>query len=236
MEIVELSVKDLRDAIRRNSLWNSEIIPISKHRAISQVNNPQAKEDDVILFLAYEGPELVGSLGVVPGIIHLNDQPIRIGWLSAWWARPRGEKPGYGTLLLQQACRGWQDDLLASSPSKIGMKAFDSSQMFNTLKELDGIKIIYRFNLSELLPAKFPSLARIRFVLSAADGIGNIFMDTFLRLWKKLKPLPKNLEFEYVSMIDGETDAFIRECERDGNLIKISSEELDWIFRYPWIL
>jgi len=72
----------LKGYIDSPDFYHSDFVPISKHRAISHINNPRAGDDDILLLLAYEGDKLVGYLGVLPDFIYIDEKPNKIGWLS----------------------------------------------------------------------------------------------------------------------------------------------------------
>lgn len=41
-------------------------IPISYHRAVSQINNPAVSDNDILLWVAYENAAVIGYIGVLP--------------------------------------------------------------------------------------------------------------------------------------------------------------------------
>jgi hypothetical protein len=236
MELKVLSIKELREAIETNSLWDSYFIPIVKHRAISQINNPLAKDDDKVLFMAYDNNELVGYIGVLPGEIYIGGKSHRVGWLTAWWAKPSKTKPGYGSMVLSEAFKHWNDDLCASSPSKLGKKAFSNSRKFIDLQIIKGKILFIGFDFYELLSQKYSILTRISLIIKFFDFIGNIFCNSLLFIWKKLNPINNKVKIEYLHQIDSETAQFIESNRNQNDFSKISPQELDWMMKYPWII
>lgn len=71
IEIKLLNKAALRSYIDSETFQNAPVIAISKHRAASQISNPEATEDDILLLMAFENDNMVGYLGVLPDkILH----------------------------------------------------------------------------------------------------------------------------------------------------------------------
>ena len=66
MEIVALNKTALLEYVNSTVFKAEENLPISEHRAVSHANNPRANVNDVLLFLAKEGDELIGYMGILP--------------------------------------------------------------------------------------------------------------------------------------------------------------------------
>jgi len=84
-EIHLLNKNQLEAFIYSKEYDSLEHIPITRHRAIFQVNNPRAGDEDILLILALEESRLAGYLGVIPDYLYNQDQSHKVGWLSCNW-------------------------------------------------------------------------------------------------------------------------------------------------------
>ena len=74
MEIVALNKTALLEYVNSTVFKAEENLPISEHRAVSHANNPRANVNDVLLFLAKEGDELIGYMGILPDLFFPKNQ------------------------------------------------------------------------------------------------------------------------------------------------------------------
>ena len=77
-----LNKKDLEEFVNSGEYESFNFLPITKHRALSQIKNPNATENDVLLTLAFEGNELAGYLGTFPDELLVKNNPLKYAWLS----------------------------------------------------------------------------------------------------------------------------------------------------------
>lgn len=233
MIIKELTPAGLDEYINSEEFQHSKVLPISKHRAISQIHNPKVGTDDIILLIAYQKSELVGYLGVLADEIHLNGNEHKVGWLSCIWTSDQVRGQGVAKQLLSAALLAWDNKILATEYTDVAKALYTQSGAFVNLTTLIGRRGYLRFNLHELLPPKgFPKT--LTGLLKLADTILNILNSIRLSFWKSsLNSNDPNLE--YISEIDNETKEFIekRNC---NELIKRSAAELNWITHFPWVL
>lgn len=74
MEIKSYNKQQLKEFIESDAFNRLSVIPISKHRAISQINNPRASTEDILLVVQFDKDNVVGYLGVLPDYLFLVDQ------------------------------------------------------------------------------------------------------------------------------------------------------------------
>ncbi len=87
MEIRHIKASELVEFAEKASSYYKADIPITPWRALSQAKNPFARADDVLLIVAEENQELLGYMGILPGII-ANNSSERIYWNTCWWSNP----------------------------------------------------------------------------------------------------------------------------------------------------
>ncbi len=233
MIIKEHTPAGLEEFINSKEFQKSKVIPITKHRALSHINNPKVDRDDIILFTAYEDDELVGYLGVLADTIYLNDDEQKAGWLSCIWTSDSVRGQGVAKQLLSKALKSWDHKILATEYTPAAKALYDQTDAFIDLTTLDGRRAYLRFNLHELLPPKgFPKM--LTGLLRLSDFIMNIFNSLRLFLWKPFIQLDDS-NLEYITEIDDETKDFI-ERRNKHELIRRDAVELNWINKYPWVL
>ena len=67
MNFKVLTIKQLEEYIHSSEFKNAEIIPITFHRARSQIKNPRATSENVVLIIAYNDKnEIIGYTGALP--------------------------------------------------------------------------------------------------------------------------------------------------------------------------
>ena len=235
MEIKEFTIADLKKAIILDNLWDTEIVPISKQRAISQVNNPRATEDDIVLLVGYEDNRVIGYLGILPDTIFIDNKKHKIGWFSGWWVEPAQMNTGIGVLLLFKALHHYNQSIAVLGLSDSAKKVYEASRKFITIKKLEVMIILFRLNSSYFLPRKIPKLKKFLQTLKFLDFVVNSIMNFRLFIWKRINNIHKNIKFEYINEIDEETKQFMAKYNKD-ELTRRSSVELNWIIKYPWIL
>ena len=206
-------------------------IPITRHRAISHINNPRADEDDILLMLAYIGPEMVGYAGLLPDLIYISGDQYKCGILSCFWVNPTQRRMGIASTLLKKSHELYERIIVSDYvPYTIGV--YDRSGLFSKPKKSTGVRVYMRMDLHNILPPKTSFFQLIRPVLYVGDVFLNLFLDIrFLFYRNRLK----DRNIEYISEIDDETSVFIYDLQQK-DLFKRNRKELNWIIKYPWIL
>ena len=234
MKIVKYSVKDLRDELHRNTLWSKNMLPISKHRALSYIHNPNADEDDIVLFVSYSNKDtIVGYIGVLPDKILVDNVEHNIAWATSWWVDPSHRYAGTGGFLLLTVLNHY--NIATSGSTESADKVYAASEKLKTLRNVEGMEFIVRCCSDYFLPKKFPILCRLRPILKCIDRLLNILVDLLQFFWKRKNSLKKPFAIEFISEIDDQTDQFIRE-HRGNELYRRNATELNWVLKYPWIL
>jgi predicted N-acetyltransferase YhbS len=234
MTIKQLNAAQIEEFIHSEDFKNSEVIPISTHRAISHIHNPRLKPDDKIMFLAYMDTKLVGYLGVLSDRIFVNDEEIHAGWLSSIWVDTKVRGKGIALNLLQTALNSWEGKILATEYTLSAKALYDKSNAFVELLELEGQRGYLRFNFHEILANKYSLFNKISPLLNLTDIALNAFNEIRLFFWKRRIRIDFN-RIQYLNQIDIETSDFVS-LKQKKELTRRGIEELNWIIKYPWIL
>ncbi|MGB3616619.1 MAG: GNAT family N-acetyltransferase [Catalinimonas sp.] len=208
-------------------------LPISRHRARSQVNNPRAADDDVLLLLAHLRGELVGYLGVLPDCMFLpGGATERVGWLSCIWVSPAARGQGVSGKLIGAALDAWDRRVWATEYVPGIRKLYDRTGAFGRTPHVEtGLRLYVRSDLRRILPPKRPALVRWAGALGTIDGAVNRLLDA--------RPQGGAADFDprrvaYVDRVDDEVAAFV--AARQGReLFRRGQAELNWMFDHPWL-
>jgi len=232
IDITRVKLSELNALVSSPEYAKWAVIPISRHRAKSYINNPRASDNDMVLYLAYIDNELVGYRTILSDTIFKNGEAIKVGWLSGNWVNPKLRRKGIATALFEAAFSDWDERLLFTNYALESKAVYDKTSRFHLIKTLEGRRFYLRPCLAKTLPPKgklFSTLSPAWFIL-----------DQILRI---LNPLPllgkmmriKGITVEYLPYPDEEVrDIFTNELAntptaRAGN-------DLEWILSHPWLV
>ena len=236
MKIRKYTINQLKDELSNDSLWNKNLIPVTKQRVLSYIHNPNAEGDEHVLFVAYSNKDkdrIVGYIGVLPDIIQLDNTKHKIAWATSWWVDPNYRNVGTGGFLLLTVLN--HHNLSTSGATDFAEKVYIASKKLSPTKKVEGRDFIVRCCSNHLVLKKYPKLKSLGPFLKYIDSMVNIFIDLHLFFWKRKLATHKIPSFEYISEIDAEVEEFIRANRRNG-LSTRGAKELNWILKYPWIL
>jgi len=233
MEIRYYTIDTIGDFVNSPGFAKWKNIPITKHRAISHMHNPRVTFDDKILFVAFEGDEVAGYLGVLGDIIFIEDSPVRIGWLSCFYVDPVYRGKHLAGELFNHVMEAWDNHIFITNmaPETIGF--YLRSGLFQEPVYKQGIRCFLRFNLAEILPPKKNIFKKHQPFLKITDRILNTGNEVRLFFLPKFK-LPSNLRIDYVDEISPRLEDFVMWMSIN-EWIKRAKPEWDWIFTYPWL-
>ena len=228
VKIHTYTVADLRRMLNPGPWFVGDPIPLTRERALSQINNPRADESDIVLLVAYDGDTVVAHLGVVPDLAFTSAGQNKVGWLTAWWANPDSKYSGVGMMLMMRAMAFYKNGAGASGFSEGAKRVYAATRQFKTIKEQPGITAFARFDASHLLTKRFPSLHRFRLALEFGDAVGNLFVRMRQALWRRHQKLPQSVRLEYVPEFDFEAEQFIAQLNQN-ELTRRGAKEMNWV-------
>ncbi|MCX6252005.1 MAG: GNAT family N-acetyltransferase [Bacteroidetes bacterium] len=209
-------------------------IPITKHRALSQIHNPRISSTDKILFVAFDGDEVAGYLGVLGDLIFMDDMPLRVGWLSCFYVDPVYRGKHIAMELFSQVMEAWDNTIFITNmaPETIGF--YNKTGLFHEPVFKQGIRGFLRFNLAEILPPKRNIFKRCIPLLKVIDAVLNIGNSLRLLFYTRYTQ-SENVRIEYLREITPETEKFVLRMNKN-EWIKRGKAEWEWIVSYPWLL
>jgi len=232
MEIKKYNKIELLAYIESESFKNSEVLPITTHRALSHIANPRAKNTDILLWVSFQDTDIMGYLGAMADDMYtgLDKEKIHVGWMSCLWVSPdhRGKK--IAQQLIQSCFESWSGSILLTEFTPEAGSLYQKIGLFTPWTTLHGCRWYIHSNLHHILPSKFPSLAKVRPLLKVLDKIVHGFeyiRDSFVESNKK------EYQFYSIDKLSAEAIGFI--SKQKGQFAR-TGEELQWILDYPWIL
>jgi len=229
-----LNRRELHAFINSEAYRRMPHLPISRHRAQSQIANPRAGSEDVLLILAFRAGQLVGYLGLLPDFFQDRDGRLQVAaWMSCIWVDEHQRGQGIARQLVEKALDAYAGRLLATEFTAPARRLYDKLGAFADLTRLEGRRWYLRSALARLLPPRHSFFARIRPLLRILDRLANAVLD--LRWLLLGRPGLGELRLEFVHRVDEEVGAFIRE-HRGADLFRRGREELNWMLEFPWIL
>ena len=234
-EIRKIYKKDIENLFLETEFWNHDFLPITKHRLLAHLHNPNLENDNIVLILGYLNSELVGYMGVFIDTIIIKNETQKIGWLSTWWVHPKTKGSGIGREILNA--------MYAENNGKIGISQFtpsakrvyDKSGYFVDLKQNIGVKAVLKTNFSTIIPKLKPQLSVLKPILKLGDFAINSMVSIKQFFNKKaLNQNLKSVKIEYLNAIDAETSTFINDHNKN-HLTKKSNAFFNWLKQYHWV-
>lgn len=234
IEVKQLNKKLLLEYINSIHFEKGNEIPITIHRALSQVKNPRLDEGDVILLLALDNGNLVGYLGILPDTIFFEKKdPVKIGWLSSLWVSQHARGKGISIKLITKSLELWTNNILSADFVPYTKNIYDKTKQFiDKPYSKKGIRLYIKSDLYTMLPPKNAGFFKLKWLLKAIDFFANSILNIRLRFYKVDV---SQLYFEYINHIDDEVNDFIL-TKQEKQLFKRNKEDLNWIIENPWIL
>ena len=226
MRIEKLTKAGLKDFIESGRFETYDFLPISRHRALSQIENPLALEDDVLLYLAMDGEKLAGYLGCLPDELISENNSIHYAWLSTIYVSTdfRGKK--VAQKLMSEAFIDYQNHIAMTEFTPEAENLYNKTKAFDYIPAKVGWRYYFRFDLTTLLPARKPVFGKAKMGLKVVDKIGNTFVDVKNKIWKTSAST-----FVFEEVLSSEIVEFIRQ-EAGEKMV----QRIQWIVNYPWML
>ena len=231
MQIVEIKVGELTDFVA-GSLWqNLSPKPLTLLRAISQSTNPRALPGDLALLIAHEENSLIALAGLLPDYIH-GEAGQRASSNSCWWANPeKGKHLAVPLFLKAFALCNQRMFMTDCTPHTLSI--LERTHWFDFPDTEPGIRGFLKFNLHEVIPAKFPANGKLKFLLQPGDAFLNFALIPY-RLLKSNRIRKVAPKVEYLTTLNPELCLFI-EKHSMNEFTRRSGADLEWIIKNPWI-
>jgi GNAT superfamily N-acetyltransferase len=233
MEITSYNRQQLGELIGSDLFRNLDSIPISPHRALSHMHNPDCSDDDILLWVAAENGSLMGYVGVLPGVCSIRGASEKIYWLSCFWVDEQHRNTRLASSLFFPLVKLYRDRLFISSFVPSLEKTYQRLGIFHPTAFGTGTRFYMNFCFTDILPGRIPKGSFLKPVFMATDSILNFALsarDLFYKnIGRKLRVV-ENVDF------DEEFQSFLDDLRKEKTFIKRGAEHFRWILEFPWIL
>jgi len=230
MRYQQIKIGELESFIQSDLYKNSKNIPITQQRALSQLKNPRANQEDVALIIAVDNnKQIVGFIGALPEKLPKHPE-LKLAWNSCWWI---DQKTGKGTAmpLFLHFLKSYQKQVMFRDLTNKTEQILMRLNQFEKIKKLQGNRYFLHLNSKDILVKKNKNFKLISPVLKIIDKAVNTILKVQNRSFLNKKSL-KSVKIDY---IDQQAENFIKEHQKK-ELFKRDKTELNWIIKQPWIL
>jgi len=201
--------------------------PLSRERIASYQNNPNAKPDDVVLYMLTDEKKLVAYRSVLPDYYY-GKETEHFAWLSGNWVHPDYRRKGLSRQLLDAVMKDWNGRLMYSNYAPESHALYQKSGKFHLISHREGYGFYLYAKPSRLYRQRvkkpwwfFLHFGDMAFALVAAAK-RLVYSAPSLRLQVDIKSKPDE---EFYRLF---ADRHMLGFERGKN-------ELEWIINHPWI-
>ncbi len=217
---------ELEKLLENKEFWKDEIIPISKQRIISQLNNPYLSDEDTLLILAFDNNKIIGYIGLLPTIYKKEDFVFKYYWGTTWWISDNYHKTGIGVYLLMSAFEQTKNRFSAIAFTESAGLIYANYSELQTITNQQGYDFQFLFSTNRK--------KNIRFFKKIYIFLQNSISSYKLAQWNNKNSLQTN-NYEFISYIDEQIISFVNEKQKNEITFK-SKDYFNWILKYPWVL
>ncbi|MFH1159525.1 MAG: GNAT family N-acetyltransferase [bacterium] len=233
MQIQFYNREQLAELIESDFFKNLDKIPITYHRALSHIHNPDCSEDDILLWVAYENESLMGYVGVLPGVCYINGIPEKIYWLSCFWVDEPYRNSNLASSLFFPLIKRYKDQLFISNFAPSLGKTYQSLGIFHPTTFKTGHRFYLVFCFADIIISRIPKASFLKPFLRGIDNFFNLFLSVRTLAYKKFE---RKFHLVENSFFDEYFQSFIDFFHKENKYIKRAAEHFEWIIAYPWVL
>jgi hypothetical protein len=233
MKILEVAVKDLQHFLSSPIYNNLKVIPLTPERMLSQLNNPRARADDIVLIVAITDENiLAGFIGMLPDKAFGADKTYRFAWNSCWWADPVHGK-GIALQLFFKSIHAWKGNYMITDLTEYTRNIVKQTGLFYFTEPKNGVCLKIRSDLALYFQGRNRKWRMLLRLLNLIDWLINGLIKLRLNKWKR-KTNGVDIAIQYIPSFDKSDIDFI--SKMNGNeLCRREKTEFEWITTYPWL-
>lgn len=226
IELRCLNKKMLEEFIGSGEFESFDFLPITKHRAWSQIRNPKASDEDVLLALAFSDGKLAGYLGAFPDELQVGDQRVKFAWLSTLFVHENFRGKRIAQQLLDMVFQKYGGKIVMTEFTPEAENLYNKTKKFQYIAPKIGKRFYFKSQMAEIIPRKKPAVSFLKPILRMTDWVANFLIST-----QNYFTGSKDVAFESRDFIDEESSAFLEKFQKHRN-----AEELNHVMANPWIL
>lgn len=221
-----LNKTQLEDFISSGEFENYDFLPVTRHRAQSQIRNPKAKNDQTLLILAFDDDQLAGYIGCLPDAFTADGKVLNFAWLSTLYINDQYRGKRIAQTLLNKVFDEYRGNIAITEFTKEAESLYNKIGLFKYTKPKQGKRYYFKTDIETIIPSKKKSTKPLQPVFRIADSVANFFI-SIKNSYVKQPAFP----FEILDKIDDESADFISKFKSNR-----TAEEINWAIENPWIL
>lgn len=226
MELKTFNRKELEDFVSSGRFQQYDFLPITKHRAISQIRNPKALDDQTLLILAFYEGKLAGYVGCFPDYFIIDGKKIHYTWLSTLYVHPEFQKNRPAKKLLRKVFEEYEGRVAITEFTKEAEALYTILGVFDDVFPKEGKRYYFRTDAAGIIPEKKPKTKMAKPLFHVLDTVANSIVSL-----KNLGISNPDFKYEILDHIDTESADFIAGFPSIRN-----AEELNVFMDNPWVL
>lgn len=221
-----LNKKELEVFVSSGEFQKYDFLPITEHRAKSQIKNPKAKDHQTLLILAFDEDQLAGYIGCLPDEITVDDEILRYAWLSTLFVSHHFRGKRIAQTLLNKAFEEYNGNLVLTEFTKEAESLYRKLGVFEYIKPKQGKRYYFRTDFETIIPSKKENTKSLKPIFKITDSVANLLISLKNTIVKK-----PQFKFEILDKIDKESSLFLANLNGHRN-----AEEINWAIENPWVL
>jgi len=218
--------KQLDSFVSSGEFQKYDFLPITEHRAKSQIANPKADHDQILLILAFYDDQLAGYIGCLPDDFKLDDETFRYAWLSTLFISSRFRGKKIAQALLNRAFDEYNGNIAITEFTKEAESLYNKIGVFKYIKPKEGKKYYFRTDLETIIPSRKERTKFLKPIFRIADSVANFFISIKNSFIKH-----PDFPVEILDHPDQESAAFVSDFKNHR-----IADEINWAIENPWIL
>ncbi|MCW1963756.1 GNAT family N-acetyltransferase [Chryseobacterium viscerum] len=218
--------KELEDFIFSGDFQQYDFLPITKHRALSHIQNPKATEEDTLLILAFFEEKLIGYVGCFPDCFEVDGKEIRYAWLSTLYVNPEYRKKRPAKALLKRVFEEYEGRIAITEFTKEAEALYNIMGVFEYVFPKEGKRYYFRTDAAKMIPEKKPGTKPLKPLFHTLDAAANLLVSI-----KNLPVQKPDFKYEVLYRIDKESADFINGFSWIRN-----ADEINTFIENPWVL
>ncbi|MGG5210071.1 GNAT family N-acetyltransferase [Chryseobacterium sp. MIQD13] len=225
-ELKTFNKKELEDFISSGEFSSYDFLPISEHRAKSQIRNPKALDDQTLLVLAFYDGKLAGYVGCFPDNYLIDGKIFHYAWLSTLFVSEAFRGKRIAKALLNKMFEEYDGNIIATEFTKEAEALYNMLGVFEYVYPKVGKRYYFRSDAAFIIPEKKPGTKALKPLFQVADAAANSLLKV-----KNIAIKKPEFRFEILDQIDEESSEFMSkfQCRR-------SAGEINVYMKNPWVL
>jgi len=225
-ELKTFNKKELEDFVSLGDFRGFDFLPISEHRAKSQIRNLKALDNQTLLVLAFYDGKLAGYVGCFPDNYLIDGKIFHYAWLSTLFVSEEFRGKRIAKTLLNKMFEEYDGNIIATEFTKEAEALYNVLGVFEYVHPKAGKRYYFRSDAAHIIPGKKPETKVLKPIFQITDAVANSLIALKNSAIKK-----PGFKFEILDHIDAESSEFMSEFQTKRN-----ADEINVFIKNPWVL